>query len=50
MDELLFIYLSGARGVNPNFLLPLGYAGRANNGLVSPDAQHALYGGVKKMT
>jgi N4-gp56 family major capsid protein len=45
MDELLFIYLSGARGVNPNFLLPLGYAGRANNGLVSPDAQHALYGG-----
>jgi N4-gp56 family major capsid protein len=50
MDELHFIYLSGARGVNPNFLLPLGYAGRANNGLVSPDAQHALYGGVKKMT
>jgi N4-gp56 family major capsid protein len=45
MDELLFIYLSGARGVNPNFLLPLGYAGRANNGLVSPDAQHAIYGG-----
>jgi N4-gp56 family major capsid protein len=45
MDELLFIYLSGARGVNPNFLLPLSYSGRANNGLVSPDAQHALYGG-----
>lgn len=43
-DELLFIYLSGARGVNPNFLLPLGYTGRANNALVSPDANHTLYG------
>lgn len=44
MDELLFIYLSGARGVNPNFLLPLGYTGRANNGLVTPDSNHTLYG------
>lgn len=43
-DELLFIYLSGARGVNPNFLLPTTYAGRANNGLTSPDASHVLYG------
>jgi len=31
MDELLFIYLSDARGVNPNFLLLLGYAGRVNS-------------------
>lgn len=44
MDELTFIYLSGARGVNANFLLPLGYTGRANNGLVTPDANHTLYG------
>ena len=44
MDELLFIYASGSRGVNPNFLLPLGYTGRANNSLVSPDANHTLYG------
>lgn len=44
MDELLFIYLSGARGINPNFLLPLGYTGRANNALVSPDSNHVLYG------
>jgi N4-gp56 family major capsid protein len=43
-DELLFIYLSGARGINPNFLLPLGYAGRANNAFASPDANHTLYG------
>ena len=23
-DEIRFIYLSGARGINPNFLLPIG--------------------------
>ncbi len=44
-DELLFIYLSGARGVNANFLLPLGYTGRANNDLFAPDSNHVLYGG-----
>lgn len=45
MDELLFIYLSGARGINPNFLLPTGYTGRANNPLSAPTANHVLYGG-----
>lgn len=45
MDELLFIYLSGNRGVNANFLLPASYAGRANNALVTPDSNHTLYGG-----
>jgi len=43
-DQLLFIYGSGARGVNANFLLPTGYTGRASNGLVTPDANHQLYG------
>ncbi|PIM52092.1 N4-gp56 family major capsid protein [Roseateles chitinivorans] len=43
-DELLFIYLSGNRGINPNFLLPLNYAGRANNALFAPDANHQLFG------
>lgn len=43
-DELIFIYLSGKRGVNPNFLVPLGYAGRANNALAAPDVNHVLYG------
>lgn len=43
-DELLFIYLSGARGVNNNFILPLGYTGRANNPLTSPDSNHQLLG------
>lgn len=45
MDELLFIYVSGERGINTNFLLPLGYTGRANNALVTPDSNHRLYGG-----
>lgn len=45
-DQLLFIYLSGARGINANFLLPLGYTGRASNALVSPDTYHTLYGNV----
>lgn len=45
MDELLFIYAAGARGVNPNFMLPLGYTGRANNALATPDANHIVYGG-----
>lgn len=44
-DELLFIYLSGARGINSNFLVPTGYTGRANNALVSPDSNHVVYGG-----
>lgn len=43
-DELLFIYGAGARGVNANFLTPVGYTGRANNSLVSPDSNHTLYG------
>ena len=44
-DELRFIYLSGARGINTNFILPLGYTGRATNALVAPDSNHLLYGG-----
>lgn len=43
-DELLFTYLSGSRGVNNNFILPLGYAGRASNPLSAPDVNHVLYG------
>lgn len=43
-DELMFIYMSGDRGSNANFLLPLGYTGRANNSLFQPDTNHLLYG------
>ena len=34
-DELVFIYLSGARGVNDNFITRLGYASSAGNTLVT---------------
>jgi N4-gp56 family major capsid protein len=44
-DELLFIYGSGARGINPNFLVSTSYTGRANNALVAPDSSHQIYGG-----
>ena len=45
-DELLFVYLSGSRGVNENYILPTTYAGRANNALSAPDANHVVYGGA----
>lgn len=44
-DELCFMYLSGARGVNPDYIFPATYTGFANNSFVAPDAQHILYGG-----
>lgn len=44
-DEMMFIYLSGARGINKDFLFPLGWTGRANNTLQAPDSGHILYGG-----
>lgn len=45
IDELKFIYLSGARGINEDFIEPAGYTGHAGNPLRSPDAQHLLFGG-----
>jgi N4-gp56 family major capsid protein len=44
-DELLFIYLSGTRGINHNFIVRQGYTGRASNALRAPDAEHRMYGG-----
>lgn len=45
-DELYFIYLSGARGINQDFTEDLTYAGLANNPIQAPDASHQAYGGV----
>lgn len=45
-DEMMFIYLSGARGINKDFLFGLDWAGRASNALQAPDSGHLLYGGV----
>lgn len=46
MDEQLFMYLSGARGINENFVFPTTYTGRANNAFVAPDSSHRFFGGT----
>ena len=45
MDELRFIYLSGARGINEDFTEDTAYVGHAGNPLNAPDTGHVLYGG-----
>ncbi len=45
IDELMFMYLSGARGTNEDYIEDTLYAGHAGNPLRSPDAQHLMYGG-----
>ncbi len=42
-DELFFMYLSGARGVNADFVYPLAYTGFANNAFTAPDSEHIMY-------
>lgn len=44
-DQLQFVYLSGARGINDNFMLPLGYTGRAGNAITVPTSNHYVLGG-----
>lgn len=43
-DELFFMYLSGARGINADFIYPTTYTGFAGNAFVAPDSAHLLYG------
>lgn len=45
-DEVIFMYLSGARGTNSEFVFPTTYSGFANNSLTAPDSNHIVYGGV----
>lgn len=44
-DEILFCYLSGARGINSDFIEGTSYTGRANNAFSAPDSDHIMYGG-----
>lgn len=44
-DQMLFMYLSGARGINTDFNVGTDFSGRANNDLKSPDSDHVIYGG-----
>lgn len=45
VDELFFMYLSGARGINQDFIEGTDYIGFAGNSFDAPDASHQLYGG-----
>lgn len=45
LDQTTFIYLSGARGINENFIEETTWAGHAQNAIQAPDAAHMLYGG-----
>lgn len=43
IDEMHFIYLSGARGINEDFTELTTWAGHAQNSIQSPDTAHQMY-------
>ena len=45
IDQLLFMYLSGSRGVNEEYHEPADYTGFAGNALQAPDSAHLLFAG-----
>jgi len=44
-DEISFMHLSGARGVNDDYIEPTTFTGYAGNTLTAPDSSHIVYGG-----
>lgn len=46
-DELFFMYGSGARGVNAEYVYPTSYTGFAGNSITAPDADHIIYANNK---
>ena len=46
LDQLMFVYLSGARGINQDFYEPVTYTGHASNAIQAPDTAHLMYGGA----
>lgn len=45
-DEVKFIYASGARGSNADYIEDTDYTGFAGNALFAPDSDHLLFGGT----
>lgn len=45
-DEIFFMYGSGARGINADYIFRTTYSGFATNAFQNPDSQHILYGGA----
>jgi len=51
MDELMFVYLSGARGVDTTLTLPITFTSFAGNTVTAPDAAHLKFAnGLAKAT
>lgn len=48
-DELIFMYGSGMRGSNADYIYPTTYTGFANNPFASPDSEHLQYAGNKTL-
>ncbi len=46
IDEVMFCYASGARGVNPDFIVNSAFAGFAGNAFSAPDTAHQAYSGA----
>lgn len=46
MEQVRFIYLSGARGCNANFIVSRNWSGHAGNPIEAPDEDHLLFGGA----
>jgi len=46
LDELMFMYLAGARGINEDFKEDTDFTGHAGNALQPPDAGHHMFGGA----
>lgn len=46
VDELFFMYLSGARGINEDFIESTDFTGFAGNSFDAPDSGHLVYGGA----
>jgi len=44
-DETIQMYLSGSRGINPDFIEGLDFTGYAGNAFAAPDSKHIMYGG-----
>jgi N4-gp56 family major capsid protein len=44
-DEMTFIYLSGARGINEDYTELVTWAGHAGNAIQAPDADHIVFAG-----
>lgn len=46
IDEMIFIYLGGARGINQDFTEATTWAGHAQNSIQAPDTAHLMYAGA----